>query len=337
MKLRRNVVFAIVAAALALPAWADWLIVLNKSDHEAALVDPKTLGVVAKVPVGKGPHEVAVSYDGRLAYVSNYGAYGIFRPGESREDQKPGSTISVIDLKKRSVIATWDLGEYRSPHGIVSSRDGTRVWVTCEGNQAVLELDATAGKILKSWKTEQRTSHMVVPTRDEKKLYIANIGSGSVTIINRETSVVKSIPTAQGAEGIALSPNGREVWVANREQEKPSGRVFVFDTATDTVVATFESGGQMPIRVKFTPDGKEAWVSNARSNTVTVFEAATHKLLATIGVGAVPVGIQMTPDGKRAFVANTNDNKVSVLDVPGRKLLTTFTTGNEPDGMAWAR
>ena len=150
MKLWRNAGFAILAALVTQSAWADWLIVLNKSDHEAALVDPKTLAVVAKVPVGKGPHEVAVSFDGRIAYVTNYGAYGIFRPGESREDQKPGSTISVIDLKKRTVIATWDLGEYRSPHGIIASRDGTRVWVTCEGNQAVLELDAATGKILKS-------------------------------------------------------------------------------------------------------------------------------------------------------------------------------------------
>ena len=101
--------------------------------------------------------------------------------------------------------------------------------------------------------------------------------------------------------------------------------------------ASFDSGGVMPIRVKFTPNGKEVFVSNARSNSVTVFDAASRKLVATIEVGAVPVGIQMTPDGKRAFVANTNDNKVSVLDVPGRKVLRTFQTGTEPDGMAWAR
>jgi len=102
------------------------------------------------------------------------------------------------------------------------------------------------------------------------------------------------------------------------------------------VAATFESGGKFPIRVKFTPDGRQAWVSNAQSNSVSVFDAKTRKLVATMEVGAVPVGIQMTPDGGRAFVANTNANQVTVFDVPGRKILTTFTTGNEPDGMAWA-
>jgi YVTN family beta-propeller protein len=111
----------------------------------------------------------------------------------------------------------------------------------------------------------------------------------------------------------------------------------VIDVASDAVTQSFESGGTMPIRVKFTPDGKHAWVSNARSNTVTVFNVKTRERFATIEVGAVPVGIQMTPDGKRAFIANTNDNKVSVLDVPARKMLRTFTTGTEPDGMAWAK
>jgi YVTN family beta-propeller protein len=147
---------------------------------------------------------------------------------------------------------------------------------------------------------------------------------------------VKSIATGQGTEGIDVSPDGKEVWVANREMQQPAGTITVLDAASDAILAAFSSGGQMPIRVKFTPDGKEVFVSNARSNSVTVFDAASRKLVATIAVGAVPVGIQMTPDGKRAFVANTNDNKVSVLDVPGRKVLRTFQTGTEPDGMAWA-
>jgi YVTN family beta-propeller protein len=322
--------------ALAMPAAAlagdGWLIVLNKSDHEAALVNPATYEVAGKLPTGKGPHEVAVSPDGRWAFVANYGSFAVFREGE-RPQMQPGSTLTVLDLKENKVHATYDLGEFRQPHGIVTSGDGKLLWVTCEGTQAVVELEAASGKILRHWKTEQRVSHMVVATRDEKKLYVANIGSGSVTVIDRASGAVKSIPTAAGAEGIDLSPDGREVWVTNRA----ANTISVFNAATDEIIATFESGGTMPIRVKFTPDGKEAWVSNARSNSVTMFDAATRKLLATVEVGAVPVGIQMTPDGRRAFVANTNANQVTVLDVPGRKVLRTFTTGTEPDGMAWAK
>jgi len=308
------------------------LIVLNKSDHNAALVDPETHKVLLTLPTGQGPHEAAVSPDGSLAYVSNYGAFAVFRQGERPQMQR-GNSITVLDLKARAVKATFDLGEHLMPHGLWVSRDGSRLWVTTEAVQSVLELDAASGKILKVWKTGQNVSHMVVPTPDEKKLYISNIGSGSATVIDRTNDSVKTIPTGPGAEGIDISPNGREVWVTNRA----AGTISVIDVATDQVVVSFTSGGQFPIRAKFTPDGKQVFVSNAQSNSVAVFDAASRQLIGTIAVGAVPVGIQMTPDGKRAYVANTNDNKVTLVDVAKREVVTSFTTGNEPDGMAWAK
>jgi YVTN family beta-propeller protein len=307
------------------------LLVLNKSDHEVAFVDSETQKVVAKLPTGRGPHEVAVSPDGKLAYVANYGAHGLFREGVQPKFE-PGHSLTVVDLAKRQVRATFELAPYGQPHGIYVSRDGRLVWVTVEASQAVLELDASTGKILRTWKTGQNVSHMLVPTPDEKKLYVANIGSGSVTVIERESGSVRSVPTGAGAEGIDVSPSGHEVWVTNRG----ANTVSVLDAKTDAVAATIESGGRFPIRVKLTPDGRQAWVSNAQSNAVAVFDTATRNLLGTIEVGAVPVGILVTPDGKRAFVANTNDNRVTVVDVAARRVLGTFSTGTEPDGMGWA-
>jgi YVTN family beta-propeller protein len=310
-------------------AAADLLVVLNKSDHEAVLIDPATLATIARIPTGHGPHEVAVSPDGRTAYVANYGMVAVFREGQ-RQDH-PGNTISVIDLDRRVVRDTFDLGAYTKPHGLWVSHDGELLWATCEGSQSVLELDAASGSIRKVWKTGQDISHMLVPTPDEKKLYVSNIRSGSVTVIERATDRVHSFSTGEGAEGIDVTPDGREVWVTNRGAHT----VSVISTADDSIVTQFESGGQMPIRVKFTPGGKEAWISNARSNTVTIFDTHARKQLATIEVGAVPIGIQMTPDGQRAFIANTNDDQITVLSIPGRKVERAFGPGNEPDGMAW--
>ena len=333
MHARLSRLCALVLAAMAAGApavSADLLIVLNKSDHEAVLVDPAKLEPVARIPTGRGPHEVAVSPDGRRAYVSNYGMYGVFREGQRVNE--PGNTLSVIDLETRAVCDTFDLGAYAKPHGIAVSRDGRLLWVTCEDSKAVLEVDAASGAVLKTWTTGQETSHMIVPAVDESRLFVANIRSGSATIIERAKDRVTSLATAPGAEGIDVSPDGREVWVTNRADSS----ISVIDAKHDTVIAKIESGGQFPIRVKFTPDGKEAWVSCLQSNAVTVFDARSRKLLATIAVGAAPVGIQMAPDGKRAYVANTNDDLVTVIDVGARKVVRTFTTGNEPDGMAWA-
>lgn len=314
------------------PAFAELLVVLNKSDHEAVMVDPTTYASVGRVSTGPGPHEAAASPDGRYAYVSNYGSFAVFRKGEKPKMQ-PGNSITVVDLKERKVKAHYPLGKYTQPHGIWVSKDGKLVWVTTEGAQSVLELEASTGKILHIWQTGQNVSHMVVPTPDETKLYVANIGSGSVTVIERATGKVISIPTAAGAEGIDVSPDAREVWVGNRGAHNLS----ILEVATDQVVATIPSGGQVPIRLKFTPDGKQVLVSNAQSNKVAIFDAKARRQVGEIAVGAVPVGILITPDGRRAFVANTNANQVTVIDLSSRQVVKTFSTGTEPDGMAWAK
>lgn len=317
---------------LAATATADRLIVLNKSAQEAALVDPASLIVVARIRTGEGPHEVAVSPDHRRAYVANYGVTAVFRPGEPRRNE-PGRTITVIDLVGVGVVRTFTLDPHTMPHGIWTSRDGALLWVTCEGTQAVLELDAETGKILRTWTTGQETSHMLVPTPDEAKLYVANIRSGSVTVIERASNTVKTLVTGAGAEGIDISPDGREVWVTNRSDNT----ISIIDVASDSVVASLPSVDQMPIRAKFTPDGKRLLVSNARSNSLSIFDVAKRKRTSRIKVGAVPVGIQIVPGGDVAFVACTNDDRVKRIDLVKRRVTDTFYTGNEPDGMAWAK
>jgi len=333
MRLVRTISFLIfLSLPVASAVRADVLVVLNKSDHEAALVDPATLEVIAKLPTGMGPHEVAISPDGALAYVTNYGGWAMLREGEEPK-REAGKSLTVLDLKARSVKATWDLGESGLPHGIAASRDGKKLWVTAEGAHKVLEIDAATGAIDRTFVIRQQVSHMLVPTPDDRKLYVANIASGNVSIIDRASGKVRSVTTGAGSEGIDVSPDGREVWVSNRAADT----ISVIETATDTVVATFPSGGKFPIRVRFAPDGSQVLVSNANSNSVSVFEASSRKLLGTIEVGALPVGIALSPDGSRAFVACSGADRVEVVDLTARKVVKSFSTGKEPDGMAWVR
>ena len=102
----------------------DLLVVVNKSAASASLVDPSTLEVVATLPTGHGPHEAAASPDGRTVYIADYG---------TRDE--PGKTITVLNVRERKVVATFDLGEYTRPHGIEVSSDGSRVWVTWSGRR----------------------------------------------------------------------------------------------------------------------------------------------------------------------------------------------------------
>jgi YVTN family beta-propeller protein len=309
----------------------ETLVVLNKSEQSASLIDPSTGATLTKLPVGRGPHELVVSPDGRTAYVANFGRFGVFPPGDTSHTQA-GNTITVLDLAGRKVLATHDFGSHTGQHGFAISRDGKYVWVTSETPNALLELDGATGKLLNVWQTNQQRSHLVVAAPDEKKFYVTNTVSGSVSRIDRATGAVKVIPIGSGAEGITVSPDGREVWVAWRNDRK----VSVISTATDAVVDTFDVGGDGPQRVQFTRDGSQVWSSNMKSNTLTVIDPRTRKVIDTLTVGKTPAGIVFSRDGKYGYFALAGANQVAVVDVAARKVVRNIDTGIEPDGIAWS-
>jgi len=104
-----------------------------------------------------------------------------------------------------------------------------------------------------------------------------------------------------------------------------------------------------PIRVAFTPDGRHALVSCARTGDVAVFDVAARRELRRLRsgfaptgaanllgfTGSVPVGIVVDPSGERAFVAHTNADAVAVFDLATGALAATLKAGREPDGMAF--
>jgi YVTN family beta-propeller protein len=323
---------AFLAACAFVPrAWADTVVVVCKSEFRLAVVDPATQKVVLKLPTGLGPHEVAVSPDGRTAYVSNFGRYSVYPAGDTEHD-KAGHTITVIDLVDRKVKITFDLGTHTGPHGMTVSHDGKLVWVTTETPQAVLELDSATGKILHVWNTNQERSHMIVATPNETKFYVTNTVSGSVSVIDRTSSEVKVVSTGPGTEGIAISPDGKEVWAASRLDDK----ISVISTATDTIVAAFPSGGKGPKRMDFTPDGTQVWVTNPSSNQTTVFDAHARELLASLTLSKSPSGVYISSDGRRAYITNAVANELTFIDVMSRKIVNTMPIGSDPDGVAWS-
>jgi len=167
------------------------LLVLNKSDNTVSLIDLKTKATVATIPTGVGPHEAAVSPNGKLAVIANYGA-----------QTHPGNTLTVIDIPGKKMVRTIDLGEYRRPHGLAWLK-GDQIAVTAEANKALLIVDVAAGKVLQAITTDQNVSHMVVISPKHSRAFVANIGSGSVTVIDlKAMKRVTDISTGAGAEGI---------------------------------------------------------------------------------------------------------------------------------------
>ena len=308
---------------------AGTLLVLNKSDHTLWFLDPVTGARRAEVPTGKGPHEVAVSPDGKTAVVADYG------------EQQPGQTLTVVDLPAGRVLRTIDLAPHQRPHGVAWLPDGKHVAVTSEASGALLLVDVQEGRVAAELPTGQPVSHMVALSPDASRAYVANIGGGSLSVFDlgkRERLAV--VPTGAGAEGLDVTPDGRWILVANRDADTLS---FV-DAATLEETAEMATG-DFPIRVKVTLDGKRALVSCAMSGDVAVLDLAERKELARVAAGdapseegqqgPVPVGILLEPGGARAFVAATNANTVLVLDLKTLKVSGHFAAGKQPDGLAW--
>ena len=141
------------------------------------------------------------------------------------------------------------------------------------------------------------------------------------------------IPVGKGPEGIDLSPNGREVWSAHSRD----GGVSVIDVATKRVTATIPLGTKRSNRIKLTPDGKFALVSDLDAGDLVVVDAPARKEIKRIALGRSPEGILIPPDGGRAFVAVNGNNHIAVVDLKTWTVTKKLQTGTGPDGMAWIK
>ncbi len=296
-----------------------YLLVVNKSSNTLSVVDPGTGTEVKTIQVGFAPHEVAVSLDSRVAYVTDYGTGG-----------QPGNTVTVVDLETLEVSGTISLAPHTRPHGVEVASDGT-LWVTTEGSAHVLQIDPESGEIIRAVETGQRVTHMVAVAEEAGRVVTANIGSGTATIVDPATqAVVAHVETGAGAEGLTIHPDGQRAYVTNRA----AGTLVEVDLATGAVTRSMDVG-DFPIRVKVRPGGDELLISNANGNEVVAVDPEGWTILRRLSVGAAPIGILVTPDNKTAYVANTQDDKITVIDLVNWEVSGEIFPGDEPDGMAW--
>jgi YVTN family beta-propeller protein len=295
------------------------LLVLNKEDGTLTMLEPDSGKVTATVQTGDGPHEVAVSKDGRFAYVANYGS------------RTPGSSLSVIDLRAKTEKRV-DISPLQRPHGIAVGRDG-KVYFTAESNKTVARLDPASGKVDEQYPTGQTGTHMVLFTGDGSRMITTNMGSNSVSILKPGSEPVH-IQTGDGPEGLDVSPNGRELWVANSR----GGSITPVDLTKSAATGTFDIGTKRSNRLKFSPDGKIVLVSDMEGGQLVVIDVTGRKVVKRIEVGRMPEGILIPSGGKRAFVAVSGANQLAVVDLKTLEITARLETGGRsPDGMAWLK
>ena len=323
------------------------LLALSKRDHTLAIVDPTSLQIIARAPVGPDPHEVIASSDGKTAYVSIYGG-GRYH------------ALSVIDLVAQKALPDIDTGALNGPHGLAFV--GRKVWFTAEGAKAIASYDPESTKIDWIMGTGQNRTHMIYVTADEKEIYTTNVSSGTVSILEKvalpsmgpppgmtpSAGATPSRPqgaaqprmdwnqivitTGKGDEGFDVSPDGRELWTANSQD----GTLSIIDIANRKVTATLDAKVFSANRLKFTPDGKLVLITSLGNGDLVIYDATSRKEFKRVRIGRGAAGILMDSQGNRAFVACSPDNYIAILDLKTLEVTNHIDVGGEPDGLTWA-
>jgi YVTN family beta-propeller protein len=310
------------------------IVASNMNDNTATVLDAATGRVLATLPTGEGPHEVAISRDGRWAAVSNYGVRG-----------KPGSTITVIDIARRAVDRTIDLREYQRPHGMAFLPGDSVLAVTSETNKAVLLVAFRSGTVLRTLATNGRGSHMVAMSASGDRLATGNIADGMIALLDVALPEgAKLVRVAAQPEGIAITPSGSAVWVGSNRDSV----VLIVDVARTAVVDTLRGFG-LPYRLAISPNGKLAVITDPARAEVRVFDAESHRVRFTIPIARdslvptaeipgspSPEGVAISRDSRWAFVTLQGRNRVATIDLDRGMVVALAPTGVWSDGVGYS-
>lgn len=179
---------------------------------------------------------------------------------------------------------------------------------------------------------ERRTPALSVssPTQPAVSLLAAasSRGANLITLFDKSSGRIAGIiPTGRAPSGLALDPARRRVYVA-----LPGDDEIASVGLLEQSVLTHQRlrGGDEPVELALTPDGRTLLSANEGSSTVSVMEAVSLVETARIQVGDQPRSVAIDPSGRRAFVFNSGSSTISVIDLAARTVAATIATEAGP-------
>jgi len=306
---------------------AGWLLVANKGNQTLGLIDPEEGRMVATIAEeGVTGHEVAASPDGKLAFVPIFGNSGVGKPGTD------GQLLRVIDLAERKITGTLDFGKGVRPHCVVVGPNNGLLYVTTELENAVTVIDPHTLKITGTIPTDQPESHMLAISSDGRRGYTANVGPGTVSVLDLDAKkVLAVIPIAKTTQRISISTDDR--WVFTSDQTKP--QLAVIDTKSNKVSRWISMPG-IGYGSACTPDGRWLVIALSNVNKVAVIDLQTMEVAHTLDVPRAPQETLVRPDGKEAYVSCDASKQIAVIDTKTWEVKKLIDAGPGADGLAWA-
>jgi YVTN family beta-propeller protein len=312
------VVLAIVASMAAASASAAQLAVVGElaSDHVSFFNTATNKVVGVPIEAGDGPTSVAVTPDGKYAYVTD-----VF-----------GKSVSVIETGLRRNVATIEeVGG--SPFGIAITPDGRYAYVTDSGTDEVAVISTQAKQLVKAIKVgDGPTGIAISPTG--KFAYVADRADSQVQVINTETMTITGEPikVGEGPMGIEFTPGGTAYVVDGEGKE-----VSAINTATRKVTPIpIGAKSERPRGITISPDGTEAFVVDPGAGLISVIDTGTNKVTGEVEVKGEPEEVAFAANGKTVYVTESEPNQVQAINVETGKVAGSPIElgGGSPTGIA---
>ena len=319
---------AVGLAALAPSALGQDAYVANRGSNSVSVIDTQSNEVVGSpITVGEWPDSIAITPDGKTAYVAN-----------GRSD-----SVSVIDTQTNEVVSSPIMvGEV--PSAIAVTPNGRRAYVTDAWSNSVSVIDTQTNEVVGSPITVDREPGQIAVAPDGTRAYFTDYFDGRVSQIDTQIDqlvgpleelgepngiIVGSEPT-----GIAISPNGKTVYVANSFGEG----VSVIDTETNNAIKKILDGGNPFYTgggVAFSPNGQSAYVVESHGGGVREIDTETNEVVGSqIRVGEDPDAIAITPEASNSGGKTTS--APSIEDEAATNVLprdATLSAKINPEGL----
>ena len=316
----------------------------NRQGNDVSVIDPATMKVVDRFPVGINPQHVVPSWDLKTLWVTNNAegrTDGSLTPIDPTTG-KPGKTIPVDDPYNmyfspdgRSAIVVAEALkrlDFRDPQTMAMqfsiavpqckginhadfTIDGRVAIFTCEFQGSLAKIDLVGRKVLGYLKLSRGGMPQDIRVSPDGKIFfVADMKAGGVFVVDGASfTEIGFIKTGIGTHGLYPSRDGTRLYVANRGSAhvfgppRGKGSVSVIDFNTRQVVATWTvPGGGSPDMGNVSVDGKVLWLSGRFDNVVYAIDTTSGEF-RSIPVGKEPHGLTVWPQPGRYSLGHTGN------------------------------
>lgn len=283
----------------------EYLYVIHEKRDIVSVIDIKEKKVVKKIPVGKGPTDIALYPEKKLIVVSH-------KDESSEFIWLIDSTTYKVKLKTLTAITRH---RKRGRSYIQFNSDYTKLYVIDDENNH-LEIFNTA-----DWKPVKKVNLDLKPmaitfSPANKEAYIPTLYKGSIHILDTESDAIKDNIIIDGAASdIAVSKDGKILYIS----DIVNSRLIIMERGAKKEIKRIIVGNR-PHRIILSKDDKFLYVANYHSNNISVIDAERMEAIAVIPSGILPFDIALSKDGRWLFSSNYDESSISIIDTKTKRV-----------------